>query len=112
MKNEPGFTRLSAAETEALLKRPQLRVLDVRDANAFACEHIAGAIHFNGATCLMYAASSGKTEVLIRLLAGGASLDLTSLDDFSALDMAANIECLQLLSNAARRQRQGLDRLA
>lgn len=273
MKNEPGFTRLSAAETEALLKRPQLRVLDVRDANAFACEHIAGAIHFdgarldqavrsktkhqpmlvycyhghasqtyaqtladfgyrevydlvggyeawrshltasaghtprpasaplsaalaawlsgqgfpsgdlaatvenrhtalmracqlgelaiadelmrsgaslqatngdgnnalwlacysghvelidlliaggieidrqndNGATCLMYAASSGKTEVLIRLLAGGASLDLTSLDDFSALDMAANIECLQLLSNAARRQRQGFDRLA
>lgn len=264
MKNEPGFTRLSAAETEALLKHPQLRVLDVRDANAFACEHIAGAVHFdgakldqavrsktkhepmlvycyhghasqtyaqtladfgyrevydliggyeawrshltasaplsaalaawlsgqgfpsgdlaatvgnrhtalmracqlgelaiadelmrsgaplqatnsdgnnalwlacysgqlelidlliaggieidrqndNGATCLMYAASSGKTEVLIRLLAGGASLDLTSLDDFTALDMAANIECLQLLSNATRRQRQGLDRLA
>lgn len=78
---------------------------------------IAGGIEIdrqndNGATCLMYAASSGKTEVVMRLLAGGASLDLTSLDDFSALDMAANIECLQLLSNAARRQRQGLDRLA
>lgn len=66
----------------------------------------------NGATCLMYAASSGKSAVLIRLLAGGANLDLKSLDDFTALDMAADIQCLQLLSNAARRKRQENDILA
>jgi rhodanese-related sulfurtransferase len=51
----------------------------------------------NGATCLMYAASAGKTEVVVRLLAAGADVRLRSLDDFSALDMAANIECLMLL---------------
>lgn len=60
----------------------------------------------NGASCLMYAASSGKSEVLMRLLLGGASHELKSLDDFTALDMAANIQCLQLLSNAARRTRK------
>ena len=56
----------------------------------------------NGATCLMYAASAGKTAVVARLLAGGARLDLKSLDDFSALDMAANLEILQMLRQAER----------
>jgi rhodanese-related sulfurtransferase len=51
----------------------------------------------NGATCLMYAASAGKTEVVARLLAAGADIRLKSLDDFNALDMAANLECLMLL---------------
>jgi len=50
-----------------------------------------------GATCLMYAASSGKTEVLRTLLALGADQTLRTQDDFSALDMAANLDCLQLL---------------
>lgn len=56
----------------------------------------------NGATCLMYAASAGKTEVVAALLAAGANPRLTSLDDFTALDMAANVECLQLLRDACR----------
>lgn len=51
----------------------------------------------NGATCLMYAASAGKTEVVAALLAAGADRHAKSLDDFTALDMAANIECLRLL---------------
>ena len=50
-----------------------------------------------GATCLMYAASSGKTDVLRTLLRLSADMTLRTQDDFSALDMAANIDCLQLL---------------
>lgn len=51
----------------------------------------------NGATCLMYAASTGKHAVVEKLLAAGADPLLKTLDDFSALDMAATIECLRLL---------------
>ena len=51
----------------------------------------------NGATCLMYAASTGKPAVVEKLLAAGANPQLKTLDDFSALDMAATIECLRLL---------------
>lgn len=50
-----------------------------------------------GATCLMYAASSGKAEIVRTLLALGADPAIRSQDDFSALDMAASVECLQLL---------------
>jgi thiosulfate/3-mercaptopyruvate sulfurtransferase len=57
----------------------------------------------NGATCLMYGASAGKTEVVARLLAAGADARLRSLDDFTALDMAANLECLMLLRRAEKR---------
>jgi thiosulfate/3-mercaptopyruvate sulfurtransferase len=45
----------------------------------------------------MYAASTGKHAVVDQLLASGADPLLTTLDDFSALDMAATIECLHLL---------------
>lgn len=58
--------------------------------------------NLTGATALMYAASSGRTEVLQLLLALGANPRLTTQDDFSALDMAANLECLTLLRGAAR----------
>lgn len=56
----------------------------------------------NGATCLMYAASAGKTAVVERLLRAGADPRLKTLDDFTALDLAANLECLQLLRAAMR----------
>ncbi|NTV10949.1 MAG: hypothetical protein HGA47_09280 [Zoogloea sp.] len=56
----------------------------------------------NGATCLMYAASAGKAEVAAALLAGGADASLRSADDFSALDMAATLECLSLLRRSTR----------
>jgi hemoglobin len=56
----------------------------------------------NGATCLMYAASAGKTEVVATLLAAGANLKFATLDGFAALDMAANLDCLQLLRQADR----------
>lgn len=55
-----------------------------------------------GATCLMYASSAGRTEVLRTLLALGADPAPRTQDDFSALDMAANIECLRLLREAER----------
>jgi rhodanese-related sulfurtransferase len=56
----------------------------------------------NGATCLMYAASTGKHAVVEKLLTAGAKSHLRTLDDFSALDMAATIECLLLLRRAER----------
>jgi rhodanese-related sulfurtransferase len=55
----------------------------------------------NGATPMMYAASSGKAAVLARLLAQGADLSIETLDGFSALDMAATLECLTLLRQEA-----------
>jgi len=51
----------------------------------------------NGATCLMYAASASKHTVVERLLAAGADTTLKSLDDFTAVEMAASMECLNLL---------------
>lgn len=50
-----------------------------------------------GATCLMYAASAGKAEVVATLLELGANPALQSQDDYTALDMAASLDCLQLL---------------
>ena len=51
----------------------------------------------SGATCLMYAASTGKAEVLQALLAAGADAQCKTLDDFTALDMASTLACLNLL---------------
>ena len=58
----------------------------------------------NGATPLMYAASAGKAAVVERLLTAGADISQETLDSFTALDMAATIECLTLLRNATRAQ--------
>lgn len=58
--------------------------------------------NLTGATCLMYAASSGKPAIVQTLLALGANPQLVTQDDYSALDMAASIECLQLLRTATR----------
>ena len=57
----------------------------------------------NGATCLMYAASTGKHAVVEKLLAAGANPQLKTLDDYSALDMAATIECLRLLRSVEKK---------
>jgi ankyrin repeat protein len=54
----------------------------------------------NSATCLMYAASAGKSLTVARLLEAGANPKLQSLDEFTALDMVSTIECLQMLRQA------------
>lgn len=60
----------------------------------------------NGSTALMYAASAGKAKALALLLEAGADLTYEN-DGFSALDMAATRECLDLLRAAQKRARAG-----
>ncbi|VTZ27203.1 putative thiosulfate sulfurtransferase [Methylocella tundrae] len=66
----------------------------------------------NGATSLMYASSTGKAPVVERLLLAGADIAVETLDGFSALDMAATVECLTLLRAAARLRDAGAATLA
>lgn len=60
--------------------------------------------HLNatGATSLMYASSSSKPGIVRVLLALGADPFIETQDGFSAMDMAASLECLQLLRAATR----------
>ncbi|QRG07554.1 ankyrin repeat domain-containing protein [Xanthobacter dioxanivorans] len=58
----------------------------------------------NGATSLMYASSAGKAEVVEKLLARGADPEPETPEGFSALDLAATIECLKLLRHAKKRE--------
>jgi ankyrin repeat protein len=58
----------------------------------------------NGVTALMYAASAGRARAVARLVAAGADLDL-DVDGMTAMDMAATLECLQLLRTADRARR-------
>jgi uncharacterized protein len=51
----------------------------------------------NGATCLMYVSSNSKPDLVDLLLAHGADATLKNFDDFTALDLAASVECLRLL---------------
>ncbi len=55
----------------------------------------------NGATCLMYVSSNSKPDLVKLLLEKGANPKLKNFDDFSALDLAASVECLKLLKKAA-----------
>jgi thiosulfate/3-mercaptopyruvate sulfurtransferase len=50
----------------------------------------------------MYAASSGKPEVVGRLLARGADTKFETPEGFSALDLCSTLECLTLLRQAAK----------
>ena len=70
-----------------------LDIIDILVKNGISIDHQ----NDNGSTCLMYAASASKPEVVERLLALGANSQLKNLDDFTALDMAASLECLNLL---------------
>jgi len=54
-------------------------------------------LNLTGATALMYAASAGKPGVVATLLELGANPAVESQDGFTALDMCASLECLQLL---------------
>ena len=56
----------------------------------------------NGATALIYCSSAGKTPLLQRLLEAGADTELMTLDDFTALELAANRDCLRLLKSARK----------
>ena len=55
----------------------------------------------NGATCLIYVASNGKPDLVKLLLEKGANASLKNFDDFSALDLAASVDCLKLLRKEA-----------
>lgn len=51
----------------------------------------------NGATALIYCASTGKTPLLRLLLDAGADPALSTLDEFTALELASNIYCMRML---------------
>jgi ankyrin repeat protein len=55
----------------------------------------------NGATALMYVSSNSKPDLVKLLLENGANANLKNFDDFSALDLAASLDCLKLLRKAA-----------
>lgn len=55
----------------------------------------------NGATALMYVSSNSKPDLVKLLLEKGANPNLRNFDDYSALDVAASLECLMLLRKAA-----------
>ena len=56
----------------------------------------------SGATALIFAASSGREEVVEKLLAAGADPDLKTHDDFTALDLASTRKILKLLSKLVK----------
>jgi ankyrin repeat protein len=58
----------------------------------------------NGATVLMYAASNGRTQWVEFLIQAGADIRLRSLDDYTALDLAGNIQILRLLQQADKQR--------
>jgi rhodanese-related sulfurtransferase len=62
--------------------------------------------NLTGATCLMYAASAGKAQVVETLLQLGADATLATQDDYTALDMAASVDCLRLLRQADMARRR------
>jgi thiosulfate/3-mercaptopyruvate sulfurtransferase len=55
-----------------------------------------------GATALIYAASAGKSEVVEFLLEAGANPHIRTQDDFTALELAANVDTLKILKRATR----------
>ncbi|MEY4763354.1 MAG: hypothetical protein RI907_27 [Pseudomonadota bacterium] len=59
-------------------------------------------VNLTGATSLMYASSSSKPDIVAALLALGADPFIQTQDDFTALDMAASLPCLQLLRTAMK----------
>ncbi|MGZ5077115.1 MAG: ankyrin repeat domain-containing protein [Methylobacter sp.] len=56
----------------------------------------------SGATALIYAASSGRENVVEQLLAAGADPDLKTQEDFTALDLASTRKILKLLSKLVK----------
>ncbi len=58
--------------------------------------------NLTGATSLMYASSSSKPEIVQALLEVGADPFIQTQDDYSAMDMAASLPCLQLLRAATQ----------
>lgn len=56
----------------------------------------------NGATALIYCASAGKSPLVELLLEAGANTELMTHDDFTALELAADLYCLRLLKDARK----------
>jgi len=57
--------------------------------------------NITGATTLMYTASSGKSEMMKIMLKNGADPYIRNDDDYLAVELAANEECLKFLRHTA-----------
>lgn len=84
MPRSRSFQRVSAAEAEALLSRPELRVLDARDVQSHAAGHIAGATYFGSAELDLAVFDKNKRQpVLLYCYHGNASqIHAQTLADF------------------------------
>ncbi len=56
----------------------------------------------NGATPLIYAASAGRESMVLTLLKAGADIHLSTLDEFTALDVASTPKILKWLRRAQK----------
>lgn len=74
MRQRVPFQGLSVAEAKAFLRRSDVRVFDVRDAESFARAHIEGALHVSGASLSGVISETPKdVPVLIYCYHGHAS---------------------------------------
>jgi rhodanese-related sulfurtransferase len=88
MKNKDGNNALWIAcvsEAEDIIQLLLNHAVDIDNQND------------NGATALIYAASKGKTRLVKMLVDAGADTHLSTVDDFTALAAAANVEILKFL---------------
>lgn len=64
-KKERGFTRLTAPEASVLIKRRQVRILDMREPHAMAEDCIEGASHFGTAELEEAVRRSDKNDTIL-----------------------------------------------
>ena len=58
--------------------------------------------NINGATCLSYAASTGKYDIVKKLVEAGADVSIETDDGFSAIELSSTAPVLKYLRSVSR----------